>query len=73
MNDIVDNNKTGYLVKPFCIKEFSNKLEILINNYSLRKKFSRNARIKAVTIWSEKNVAKKYVKYLKYLKNIESN
>jgi glycosyltransferase involved in cell wall biosynthesis len=73
MNDIVDNNKTGYLVKPFCIKEFSNKLEILINNYSLRKKFSRNARIKAVRIWSEKNVAKKYVKYLKYLKNIESN
>jgi glycosyltransferase involved in cell wall biosynthesis len=73
MNDIVDNNKTGYLVKPFCVKTFSKKLKILINDNNLRKKFSHNARIKAVKEWNETVVANKYYKYLKHIKNIESN
>lgn len=72
MSDIVDNNKTGYLVKPFCLKTFSQKLEILIKNYNLRKKFSYNARKKALRKWNEKYIAKKYYSYLKQIINIES-
>lgn len=70
LTDIVENNKTGFLVNPFNTKSFCEKLKILITNPNLKKKFSLNARNKAINEWSEKII---YQKYLELYKNINAN
>lgn len=42
-SDIVVNNKTGYLIKPFNLDEFADKLEILIKQPELRNKIGNQA------------------------------
>ena len=57
--DIVKNNYNGFLIKPFKFKLFSKKLELLIKNKKLRKKFSINAAKYAKKNWSHKVIKKK--------------
>ena len=64
ISDIIKNNHNGFLIKPFNFSLFSKKLEILIKNKKLRKKFSINAEIFSKKNWSNKVIKEKYKKKL---------
>lgn len=65
LKDLIQDNISGYLCKPFDVKEFSQKLENLILEKGLRKKFSNNA-IKFVKKNSDyKHIGKQYSSYFK--------
>lgn len=49
-SEIIDNDKSGYLIQPFDIKRFSQALYKLVSNEELRQKFSAVARKNAEKI-----------------------
>lgn len=60
--DIIKNNYNGYLIDPFNFRLFSKKLEILIKQKKLRRKFSINAYNYSKKKWSHDKIRKKYKK-----------
>ena len=61
LSDIVKNNYTGFLIKPFNHVLFSKKLKKLINSKNLRLKFSENAHNFSKKNWSHAVIKKKYI------------
>ena len=51
--EIVDNNKTGYLVSPFDTQAFANAVIKLANDKDLRKNFGINARKRTETLFDK--------------------
>lgn len=42
VHDIIENGKTGFLIRPFSIKEYARKLEVLMYDEKKRKQISEN-------------------------------
>lgn len=63
--EIIKNNKNGFAVTPFDIKDFEEKLLLLINSNEILKQFSKNCEIFAKNNFSEN--AKKYYNLFKNL------
>ena len=64
VKEININNVTGFVIKSFNITKYVKKLEYLINNDKLIKKFSINARKNALKNYSFNIISKKYLKLL---------
>ena len=62
MEDVVLNNKTGYLVDPFDTKKLSDKIFYLINNKKIKEDFSINSELRAKNLWNQKTVSNQYKK-----------
>ena len=60
--EVIINNKTGFLVKSKNIKMLVEKLFVLIENNSLRKKFGNESRKFAVKNFDENLIIKKNIK-----------
>ena len=60
LEDVVDDKKTGYLIKPFDYKLLANKiLRILLNDE--KKNNMKEASIqRALNLWDEKKISRKY-------------
>ncbi len=66
---VVDNNKTGFLVKPNQPKDLAEKIEILLANDDLAKKMGEIGRKKVEEKYSLKNVVKKLEELYKNVKS----
>ena len=64
ISDIIKDNDNGYLIEPFKIKYFAQKLEYLIKNKKKREEFSKNALMFARNKWAYKKIKKDYKKLL---------
>ena len=70
MKDIVDNNKNGFLVKPFNEKDYLNKVIKLLNLDSKKKReIKKYCYSKALRLWSQKVVGLKYKNFYKKVIN----
>lgn len=70
ITDIITNKKDGFLIKPFDIKEYVRKLELLMSDQQLRKKLASNA-IESVKRFDIDKVADKWEIVLNKVKNNE--
>ena len=66
VHDIVEDGKTGFLVKAFSIKEYSYKLALLMNNEQIRSQMSRNC-MEDVTRFGIDNIMKEWEKLFETL------
>jgi glycosyltransferase involved in cell wall biosynthesis len=64
VTEINKNNYTGFVIKSFSVKNFVTKINSLISNDYLLKKFSQNSRRNALKNYSYKVISKKYNKIL---------
>ena len=60
LRDIILHQKTGYLAKPFSIKSFAYGIEWILKDKERYKKLSENARNRALNLWSNGIISKKY-------------
>ncbi|MDC3169177.1 glycosyltransferase, partial [Prochlorococcus sp. AH-716-E17] len=60
LEDIVDENITGYLVKPFDYKLLAKKILWILGNYEKKKSMSEASIQRALDLWDEKKISKKY-------------
>jgi glycosyltransferase involved in cell wall biosynthesis len=65
--ELVFDNETGFLVEPFNVQDMGNKIKILIENASLRKKFGMNGYEKII---NEFSVSKMYNSYIRLYKEV---
>ncbi|MBZ7959009.1 glycosyltransferase family 4 protein [Campylobacter molothri] len=63
-SDIIDNEKSGFLIKDGDLNEFANKLCFLMDSESLRKEFGKNAKTKVEENFSKEKVMKQWNKIL---------
>jgi glycosyltransferase involved in cell wall biosynthesis len=61
MPDIVAHKKTGYLAKPFDTKDLADGISWVLSDISLHKSIQENSRKRAIELWSEDIVGKKYI------------
>ncbi len=61
-NDFNESSQNGFLVEPRNSKDLAEKLEILIKDKNLRKKFGKASREKIVKEFDEKIIINKYLK-----------
>lgn len=67
--EVVVDNINGFLVELYSSQDLADKIEILVNNKSLRDKFGNNGRVKAKNEFDVKVVVEKYISiYKKFLK-----
>ena len=60
LEDIVDDKKTGYLIKPFDYKLLANKILRILGNDE-KKNYMKEASIqRALDLWDEKKISRKY-------------
>ncbi len=52
--EIVDNNKTGFIVPEITLEQFIIKTEFLLNNSKLREEFGENGRAKYLKLYNQK-------------------
>lgn len=72
--EIVEDNKTGYLVKVSDIEEMANKMEYLLNNPELRNQMGINGQLRIQNLFSINLMVKKFVAlYEKLGKEYEVN
>lgn len=64
--DIVCENKDGFLIEPFNLEDYSQKLKELMNNDDLRKSMSNEAKI-SVQKFSIENIGKSWIELLNRL------
>jgi len=69
-NEIVEDNKTGFLVGPSNSKELSEKIEILLNNLELRKNMGLAGRQRIQDLFSIDNMVNKFVAVYKNFKSV---
>jgi len=67
--DIIINNKTGYLINNFNCKEFSRKVNFLLENNRTQKKQSYYARKNIIKKFSEENISEKYINFYNKILN----
>ncbi len=60
--EIIQDNKNGFAIKPFDIKDFVDKTILLLNNNDLRNKFSKNAQIYSKENYKPEIIANQYFK-----------
>ncbi|KGG02882.1 putative glycosyl transferase [Prochlorococcus marinus str. MIT 9321] len=70
LKDIVLNESTGFLIKKYDCEEMSRKIISLIENKKLIKKFSDNARKRALEKWSYEVVSHEYFKLYEKVYNL---
>ncbi|WP_407927925.1 glycosyltransferase [Campylobacter molothri] len=63
-SDIIDNEKSGFLIKDGDLNEFANKLCLLMDDENLRKEFGKNAKAKVEENFSKEKVMKQWNKIL---------
>ncbi|MBZ7932578.1 glycosyltransferase family 4 protein [Campylobacter sp. RM10543] len=63
-SDIIDNEKSGFLIKDGDLNEFANKLCFLMDSESLRKEFGKNAKTKVEENFSKEKVMQQWNKIL---------
>ena len=68
LNDIVDHKDTGYLAKPFDVKDFANGISWVLEN-NMNNQLSINTRNSALAKFSEKVIANKYLDLYKSVIN----
>ncbi|MCK4733192.1 MAG: glycosyltransferase family 4 protein [Methanophagales archaeon] len=56
---VVDNEKNGFLVEPKNVEDLANKIEYLLENENIAKKFGREGRIKVKEKYSWSKIGKK--------------
>jgi glycosyltransferase involved in cell wall biosynthesis len=64
VSEIVDNNRSGYLVEPFNISEYVSKLLLLVENKRIRDTFGENGYDIILKKFNSKNLIKKIEKIL---------
>jgi glycosyltransferase involved in cell wall biosynthesis len=70
LKDLVIHKKTGWLAKPFNIKDLANGIIYILNNNKNKKIMKNISRLKAIEKYDEDKIAKKYMKfYSKILKS----
>ncbi|WP_202922010.1 MULTISPECIES: glycosyltransferase family 4 protein [unclassified Campylobacter] len=67
-SDIIENEKTGFLVQDDDLQDFAQKLKLLMKDESLREKFGKNAKEKIKKEFSKEVVLKKWEELFKNLK-----
>lgn len=68
VTDIIEDGKTGLLVKPFSCKQFAYKLRLIMKNGDMRKKMSM-ACMKSVVQFDIQNIANQWEVWFSRLKN----
>jgi glycosyltransferase involved in cell wall biosynthesis len=61
MPDIVAHEKTGYLAKPFDTNDLAYGISWILSDLSLYSSIQENSRKRAIELWSEEIVGKKYI------------
>ncbi|TKX34238.1 glycosyltransferase family 4 protein [Campylobacter taeniopygiae] len=64
-SDIIDNEKSGFLIKDGDLNEFANKLCLLMDDENLRKEFGKNAKAKVEENFSSQQILKLWKSVLK--------
>ncbi|MBZ7964587.1 glycosyltransferase family 4 protein [Campylobacter sp. 2457A] len=59
-SDIIDNEKSGFLIKDGDLNEFANKLCLLMDDENLRKEFGKNAKAKVEENFSKEKVMEQW-------------
>ncbi|EDO9710784.1 glycosyltransferase family 4 protein [Campylobacter jejuni] len=59
-SDIIDNKKSGFLIEDGNLQEFANKLQILMQDGSLREEFGKNAKEKVQKEFSQEAIIQKW-------------
>ena len=59
VSDIIIDNKNGFLIPPFSIKQYVKKIEILINNDSIRQEMAQEG-VKMVQNYSVENIVRQW-------------
>jgi glycosyltransferase involved in cell wall biosynthesis len=60
-NEIIDNNKTGFLINPSSPRELCEKIEVLVNNIELRKTMGIAGRQRIEDHFSISNMVSKFI------------
>ncbi len=60
LEDIVDENNTGYLIKPFDYKLLAQKILWILRNDKKKKSMKEASIQRALDLWDEKKISKKY-------------
>ncbi|TKX32071.1 glycosyltransferase family 4 protein [Campylobacter estrildidarum] len=63
-SDIIDNEKSGFLIKDGDLNEFANKLCLLMDDENLRKEFGKNAKAKVEENFNKEKVMQQWNKIL---------
>ncbi|QCJ71833.1 glycosyl transferase [Providencia heimbachae] len=61
IKDVIEHQKTGYLVKPFDTMELAQAMKWILENVNVQDQLGKNAREKALKSWNEEIIAKKYI------------
>lgn len=63
-SELISDGKTGFLIKPFSIREYANKLEQLMKDVHLRERMGREAQ-KQVTRFNISRILDQWEKLIK--------
>lgn len=69
LEDVVAHNQTGFLSDPFSAKSLAKSIYRVLQN-DINRKFSNEARLRALRLWSDDAIAKKHHSY--YMSLLES-
>ena len=68
-DEIVEDNKTGFLVKSSDAEDLANKMELLLNNADLRNQMGLKGQKKIMNLFSIETMTNKYISLYKYVVN----
>ncbi|RTJ80579.1 glycosyltransferase family 4 protein [Campylobacter jejuni] len=63
-SDIIDNEKSGFLIEDGNLQEFANKLQVLMQDESLREEFGKNAKEKVQKEFNKEIIMQKWEKLI---------
>lgn len=63
-SDIIDNKKSSFLIEDGNLQEFANKLQVLMQDESLREEFGKNAKEKIQKEFSQEIIMQKWEKLI---------
>ncbi|RTJ71575.1 glycosyltransferase family 4 protein [Campylobacter jejuni] len=63
-SDIIDNEKSGFLIEDGNLQEFANKLQVLMQDGNLREEFGKNAKEKVQKEFSQEIIMQKWEKLI---------
>ena len=69
LKDIVKHKETGYLAKPYSSKSLVDGIDWILDSKERKISLSKNARKRAISCWSNKEISKKYKKIYKEILN----
>ncbi|HDZ5025276.1 TPA: glycosyltransferase [Campylobacter jejuni] len=65
-SDIIDNEKSGFLIEDGNLQEFANKLKILMQDRSLRERFGKNAKEKVQKEFNKEVIMQKWIRLINF-------